>query len=147
MIDSLFHAKLPPKFNMARLQNGSDDKIVAHLERNLEFNALEESDDLPVASMTSSTTKTKFLLSTGQTTDITCTYCKEKGHMVKDCEKLEKKAKLPRRRRILSVALVARLITQKSDVGKAPVCISNLSAPDPRTHPTKSRLESAKAPI
>ena len=95
MIDSLLYAKLPPKLkrsvNMARLENGSYDEIVAHLERELELNALEESDDLPMATMTSSSTKPKTPLSTGQLSDITCNYCKEKGHMVKDCEKLKKK--------------------------------------------------------
>ena len=95
MIDSLLYAKLPPKLkrsvNMARLENGSYDEIVAHLERELELNALEESDDLPMATMTSSSSKTKTPLSTGQMSDITCNYCKEKGHMVKDCEKLKKK--------------------------------------------------------
>ena len=95
LIDSLLYAKLPPKLkrsvNMARLENGSYDEIVAHLERELELNALEESDDLPMATMTSSTTKPKTPLSTGQLSDITCNYCKEKGHMVKDCEKLKKK--------------------------------------------------------
>ena len=97
MIDSLLDAKLPPKLkrsvNMARLDNGSYDEIVAHLERELELNALEESDDLPMATMTSSSTKPKTPLSTGKMSDITCNYCKEKGHMVKDCEKFKKKEK------------------------------------------------------
>ena len=95
MIDSLLYAKLPPKLkrsvNMARLENGSYDEIVAHLERELELNALEESDDLPMATMTSSSSKNKTPLSTNQMSNITCNYCKEKGHMVKDCEKLKKK--------------------------------------------------------
>ena len=95
MIDSLLYAKLPPKLkrsvNMAKLQNGSYDEIVAHLERELELNALEESDDLPMASMTSSVTKTKTVSSNAQMSDITCNCCTEKGHMVKDCEKLKKK--------------------------------------------------------
>ena len=95
MIDSLLYAKLPPKLkrsvNMARLENGSCDEIVAHSERDLELNALGESDDLPMATMTSSSTQPKTPLSTGQMSDITCNYCKEKGHIVKDCEKLKKK--------------------------------------------------------
>ena len=40
MIDSLLYAKLPPKLkrsvNMARIEKGSYDEIVAHLERELE---------------------------------------------------------------------------------------------------------------
>ena len=95
MIDSLLYAKLPPKLkravNMARLENDSYDEIVAQLERELEVNAFEESDHLPMASMTSSVTKTKTLSSNAQMSDITCNYCKEKGHMAKDCEKLKKK--------------------------------------------------------
>ena len=50
MNDSLLYAKLPPKLkrsvNMARFENGSYDEIVAHLERELELNTLEKSDDL-----------------------------------------------------------------------------------------------------
>ena len=83
MIDSLLYAKLPPKLKrsikMARLKNGSYDEKVAHLERELELNALEESDDLPMATMTSSSAKPKTPLTTGQMSDITCNYCKEKG--------------------------------------------------------------------
>ena len=56
---------------MARLEIGFYDEIVAHLERELELIALEESDGLPKASMTSSTAKPKTPLSTGQTTNIT----------------------------------------------------------------------------
>ena len=57
MIDSLLYAKLPPKLkrsvNMARLEDGTYGKIVAHPERELELSALEESDDLPIATMAS----------------------------------------------------------------------------------------------
>ena len=70
MIDSLLYAKLPPKLkrsvNMARLEIGSFDEIVAHLERELELNAFEISDDLPMALMTSSVTKTKTVSSNAQ---------------------------------------------------------------------------------
>ena len=94
MIDSLLYAKLPPKLkrsvNKARLENAPYDEIVAHLVGELELNALEESDDLPMATITSSSFKPKTLLSTGQTSYITCNYGKEKGHMVNDCEKVKK---------------------------------------------------------
>ena len=78
MIDSLLYAKLPPKLkrsvNMARLENGPYDEIVAHLGRELELNALEESDDLPMSSMTSLVTKPKTVSSNVQMSDITCNY-------------------------------------------------------------------------
>ena len=63
MIDSLLYAKLPPKLkrsvNKVRLKRCSYVEIVAYLGRELESNALEESDDQPMATMTSSTSKPK----------------------------------------------------------------------------------------
>ena len=61
LIDSLLYAKLPPKLkrssvNMVRLENGRYKEIVGHLERELELNALEELDDLPMATMASAST-------------------------------------------------------------------------------------------
>ena len=97
MIDSLLYAKLPPKLkrsvNMARLENGTYEEIVAHLERELELNALEESDDLPMATMTSASTSHNNLLSNGINTnkDAQCSYCKATGHYYKSCPKLKKK--------------------------------------------------------
>ena len=97
MIDSLLYAKLPPKLkrsvNMARLENGTYEEIVAHLERELELNALEESDDLPTATMASASTSHNNLLSNGINTnkDAQCSYCKATGHYYKNCPKLKKK--------------------------------------------------------
>ena len=95
-IDSLLYAKFPPKLkrsvNMARLENCTYEKIVAHLERELELMALEESDDLPIATMTSTQTKQSGnLLSSGIDTTASCTYCKEDGHTYKGCPKLKAK--------------------------------------------------------
>ena len=57
MIASFLYAKLPPKLkrsvNVAPLENGTYEEIVAHLENELELNALEESDDLPIATKAS----------------------------------------------------------------------------------------------
>ena len=89
MIASSLYAKLPPKLkrsvNMARLENGTYKEIVAHLERELELNALEESDDLPTS------TKQSNLLSNGINTnkDAQCSYCKATGH-----PKLKKKKEM-----------------------------------------------------
>ena len=86
MIDSLLYAKLPPKLkcsvNMARLENGTYEEIVAHLEREPKLNALEESDDLPMATMASASANTSNLLSNGINTikDAQCSYCKATGH-------------------------------------------------------------------
>ena len=97
MIDSLLYAKLPPKLkrsvNMARLENGTYEEIVAHLERELELNALEESDDLPIATMASSSGKARNLLSNGIDTNKNnqCSYCKAEDHFWKNCPKLKKK--------------------------------------------------------
>ena len=63
MIDSLFYAELPPKLkrsvNMASLENVTYEEIVAHLERELELNGLEESDDIPVSTMSTAPTATR----------------------------------------------------------------------------------------
>ena len=97
MIDSLLYAKLPPKLkrsvNMARLENGTYEEIVAHLERELELNALEESDDLPIATMASSSNKSRNLLSNGIDTNKNnqCSYCNAEDHFWKNCPKLKKK--------------------------------------------------------
>ena len=85
LIDSLLSAKLPPKLkrsvNMDRLENGTYEEIVVHLERQLEINALEETDDLPMATMVSTSTSHSKLLSNGINTnkDAQCSYCKAPG--------------------------------------------------------------------
>ena len=81
MMGSMLYAKLPPKVKqfviMVRLENGTYEQIVAHLERELEIIALEESDDLPIANMASASTSSRNLLSTGIDTnkEAQCAYC------------------------------------------------------------------------
>ena len=100
MIDSLLYAKLPPNMkrsvNMARLENGTFEAIVAHLERELELNALEESNNLPMATMASASTSNSNLLSNGINTnkDAQCFFCKATGHFYKSCPKLKKKKEM-----------------------------------------------------
>ena len=98
MIHSLLYAKLPPKLkrsvNMARLENATYEEIVAHLERELELNGLEEGDDIPVPTITTAPTATlpgTGLLSSGIDPNITCNYCKKPGHVKDDCRKLKRK--------------------------------------------------------
>ena len=56
MIDSLLYAKLPPhlkqSLNLAYLENGTYDQIVAHLERELELSGLENDRELTIPTMT-----------------------------------------------------------------------------------------------
>ena len=56
MIDSLLYAKLPPHLkqllNLANLENGTYDQIVAHLERELELSGLEDDGELTIPTMT-----------------------------------------------------------------------------------------------
>ena len=81
MIDSILYGELPLKLNrsvnMARLENETYEDIVAHLDRELEPNALEESDDLSMAAAGN-----RNLLSNGidTNTDAQCFYCKATDH-------------------------------------------------------------------
>ena len=56
--DSLLYVKLPPKLkrsvNKPKLENGTYDQGEAHFEKELKINALEESNDLPLATRASS---------------------------------------------------------------------------------------------
>ena len=99
MIDSLPYAKLPPRqkrlVNIARLENATYEEIVAHLERKLELNGIEEGDDIPVPTVSTAPTSTRpltGLLSSGIDPGITCSNCKKPGHTKNQCrEKLKRK--------------------------------------------------------
>ena len=142
IIDSLLYAKLPPKLkrsvNMARLENGTYEEIVPHLERELQLNALEESDDLPMATMASASTSKNNLLSNGINTnkDAQCFYCKATGHFYKSCPKLKKK-KEPNVQHTQNAPRARKRITLLSGAGKELGHIYVPKRHDPKTKPMK----------
>ena len=105
---------------------GSYEEIVAHLERELELNALDESDDLPIATLTSAHTKSGgSLIASGLDPKTYCTYCKEKGHNYKNCPKLKvkkereaKDGKKPKYVYPLCPTCEKKQTTQQKDIGR-----------------------------
>ena len=93
MIDSLLYAKLPPhlkrSLNLAYLENGTYDQIVAQLERELELSGLQIDGEL-----TKPTTTALLPNENQQNTEqikVTCHYCKKPGHVIRDCRKKMRK--------------------------------------------------------
>ena len=110
------------------MEKGTYEEYVAHLEREPELSALEESDDLPIATMASVSTSSRNLLSTAVDTneDAQCAYCKATGHFYKNCPKLkkkrEKKTKMARNHSAQPnhhVTHLGKRIIRRKDVGKA----------------------------
>ena len=93
MIDSLLYAKRPPhlkrSLNLAYLENGTYDQIVAHLERELELSGLENDGELTIPTKTAVPPKDNQQ-NTGQT-KVVCHYCKKPGHVIRDCRKRMRK--------------------------------------------------------
>ena len=113
---------------MARLENATYEEIVTHLERELEFNGLEEWDDIPVPTMSTAPTATRpgtGLLSSGIDPNITCNYCKKPGHVKDDCRTLKRKEEQRRndkqdtKKSIQHVQFATKRTTRRNDVGKA----------------------------
>ena len=63
MIDSLIYAKMPPhlknSINVAFLENGTYDQIVAHLEKELQLSGFETDGELSLPTLTTTTTVNK----------------------------------------------------------------------------------------
>ena len=93
MIDSLLYAKLLPQLkrslNLAYLENGTYDQIVAHLEKELEISGLENDGELTKPTKTA-VPPNENKQNTKQT-KVTCHYCKKPGHVIRDCPKRMRK--------------------------------------------------------
>ena len=87
LIDSLLYAKPPPhlkrSLNLAYLENGTYDQIVAHLERDLELSGLENNKELTKLTMTA-VPPNDNQHNTEQTKTI-CHNCKKPNHVIRDC--------------------------------------------------------------
>ena len=102
MIESLIYAKMPPhlkkSINQAFLENGTYEQIVEHLERKMELNGLEADEPLAKTQMTAVKQQTNIqnTRTPPQNTlqDNQCRYCKDEGHIAKECPKLAKRQKM-----------------------------------------------------
>ena len=68
--------------NLAYLENGTYDQIVAHLERELELSGLETDGKLTIPTMTA-VPPNDIQQNTEQTKTV-CHYCKNPGHVIRD---------------------------------------------------------------
>ena len=92
MIDILLYAKLPPhlrrRFNLAYLENGTYDQLLAHLEKELELSGSENDGELKIPTMIA--VPPKYNQQNTEQTEIVCHYCRKPGHVIRDCRKLVK---------------------------------------------------------
>ena len=98
MIGSLLYAKLPPQLkrslNLAHLENGTYDQIVAHLERELELSGLENDGELTIPTMTAVPPNDNQHIT--EQTKVVCHYCKKPGHVIRECRKRIRKEQAQR---------------------------------------------------
>ena len=84
MIDILLYAKLPPhlkrSLNLAYLENGTYDQIIAHLERELELNGLGNDGELTIPTMTAVPPNDNQQKT--EQAKVVCHYCKKPGHVI-----------------------------------------------------------------
>ena len=89
MIEQFIYAKMPPhlkkSINQAHLENGTYEKNVPYLERELELNCLEAPDELPINNVSQQPTNTN-----ADRPKPTCHHCKNPGYYRNQCRLLKK---------------------------------------------------------
>ena len=89
LIDSLLYAKLPHhlrrSLKLVYLENGTYDKILAHLEKELELNGLENDGELTIPTMTAVNPNDNQ--QNTEQTKVVCHPCKKPDHVIRDCRK------------------------------------------------------------
>ena len=71
--------------NLAYLENGNYDQIVAHLDRELELSGLQNDGELTIPTMTAGPPNDNQQNS--EKAKIICHYCIKPGHVIRDCRK------------------------------------------------------------
>ena len=89
IIEQFIYAKMPPdlkkSINQAHLENGTYEQIVTHLERELELNGLEASDELQM-----NTVSQQLANANADRSKPTCHHCGKPGHYRNQCRLLKK---------------------------------------------------------
>ena len=93
MIDGLFYSKLLPHLkrliNLAYLENGTYNQIVAHTEKELKLIGLKTDEELPNPTMSTTTVtlNKRTQPQTAKQEQINCRYCTKPGLVIKECQK------------------------------------------------------------
>ena len=89
IIEQFIYAKMPPhlkkSINQAHLENGTNEQIVSHLERELELNGLEAPDEMPINTVTQQARQQN-----SNRPRPTCHYCKKPGQYQNQCRQLKR---------------------------------------------------------
>ena len=88
-IEQFIYAKMPPhlkkSINQARLENGTYEQIVLHLEKELELNGLEAPDEMPINTVTQQAPQQN-----SNKPKPTCHHCKKPGDYQNQCRQFKR---------------------------------------------------------
>ena len=89
IIEQFICAKMPPhlkkSINQAHLENGTYEKIVSHLEKQLKLNGLEAPGEMPINTVTQQAPQQN-----SNKPRPTCHHCKKPGHYQTQCRQLKR---------------------------------------------------------